>query len=78
MNSQSVTDEARDRLLTPAEAFSLLGLPSSSGWAAMAQGRIPRPVRIGRRTRWSQRALERWIHEQHQAAQAGELAKGRD
>lgn len=58
-----------DRLLTPGEAFERLGLPPSSGWALLAQGRIPRPIRIGRRTRWSERALEQWIREQHQAAQ---------
>lgn len=58
-----------DRLLTPLEAFAVLGLPPSSGWAELAAGRIPRGIKIGRRTRWSQRALEGWIAEQHAAAQ---------
>jgi len=63
------TDQALDRLLTPTEAFRVLGLANSSGWAAASSGRIPRPIRIGRRTRWSARALERWIEEQHVEAQ---------
>ena len=66
----SETLNALDQLLTPRETFVLLGLPESSGWAALAQGRIPQPIRIGRRTRWSRRALEGWIQEQHRAAQS--------
>jgi predicted DNA-binding transcriptional regulator AlpA len=58
-----------DQLLSAAQAFALLGLPTSSGWALLKEGRLPQPVRLGRRTRWSRRALERWIHEQHTAAQ---------
>lgn len=64
-----IIETTQDQLLTPSAAFTLLGLPDSSGWALLAAGRIPRPIKIGRRTRWSRRALERWIAEQHQAAQ---------
>ncbi len=65
-----IEEKKEDRLLTPGEAFSALGLPPSSGWALLARGAIPRPIRLGRRTRWSRRAIEKWIEEQHQAAQA--------
>jgi predicted DNA-binding transcriptional regulator AlpA len=58
-----------DRLLTSREAFPMLGLAESSGWAALAEGRIPQPIRIGRRTRWSCRGLQAWIAEQSAAAQ---------
>lgn len=64
-----ISSETPDRLLAAAEAAVLLGLPVSSFWAVLAEGRIPYGVKIGRRTRWSQRALEQWIAEQHQAAQ---------
>jgi predicted DNA-binding transcriptional regulator AlpA len=47
----------------------MLGLPTSSGWALVAAGRIPQPIKIGRRTRWSQRLLQTWIAEQSEAAQ---------
>ncbi len=58
-----------DRLLAVDEAARMLGLPVSSLWALLAEGRVPRPVRIGRRTRWSERGLEVWIRDQHRAAQ---------
>lgn len=61
--------EQRDELLPPAEAAALLGLPISSFFAVVSAGRLPRPIKIGRRARWSRMALEIWIAEQHQAAQ---------
>ncbi|MBW8077918.1 MAG: helix-turn-helix domain-containing protein [Gallionella sp.] len=60
-----------DRLLGVQEAAALLGLPISSLWALVAEGRLPRQIKIGRRSRWSRSALEEWIREQHKAAQAG-------
>jgi predicted DNA-binding transcriptional regulator AlpA len=66
----TISDETSpDRLLKPEEAFEMLGLPTSSGWALVAAGRIPQPIKIGRRTRWSQRLLQTWIAEQSEAAQ---------
>lgn len=73
MTARSDTREP-DRLLTPGETFSLLSVADSSGWALLAQDRIPRPIKIGRRTRWSRRALEEWIADQHKAAQAKQVA----
>ena len=60
---------AHDRLLRVEESAAMLGLPVSSFWALVADGRIPRGIKIGRRTRWSCRALEEWIAEQSAAAQ---------
>ncbi len=60
-----------DRLLRAEESATMLGLPLSSFWALVAEGRIPRGIKIGRRTRWSCRVLEGWIAEQSAAAQAG-------
>lgn len=63
--------DTSDRLLTALESASLLALPESSFWAisADAAAGLPRPIKIGRRSRWSRRALEQWIREQHAAAQ---------
>ena len=72
MNKILLKEGAGERLLSAGEAFELLGLPPSSGWALLALGRIPRPIKIGRRSRWSRSELGRWIEEQHRAAQAGE------
>lgn len=66
---QSIS-EAHDQLLAPEDAFRLLGVATSSGWALLAAGRIPRPIKIGRRTRWSRRVLEQWIADESSAAQA--------
>ena len=46
-----------DRLLRAEESATMLGLPVSSFWALVADGRIPRGIKIGRRTRWSCRVL---------------------
>ena len=70
MNKILLKEGAGERLLSALEAFELLGLAPSSAWALLKAGRIPRPIKIGRRSKWSQRALEQWIEEQHQAAQA--------
>ncbi len=70
MTHSEETQTQGDRLLAAGEAFALLGVPPSSGWALLAAGKIPRPLKLGRRTRWSRVALEQWIREQHQAAQA--------
>ena len=67
--SEISEETAHDRLLGPSDAFAMLGLPLSSGWAALRQGRIPQPIRIGRRTRWSCCGLQAWIAEQSVAAQ---------
>jgi predicted DNA-binding transcriptional regulator AlpA len=70
-----IDTDVRDELLDASQAFQMLGLPTSSGWALVARGAIPRGIKIGRRTRWSRRALEQWIQEQHAAAQAGPAAR---
>ena len=65
-----ISEEATsDRLLTAEEAFAMLGLPESSGYAALKKGLIPRPIKIGRRSRWSCRGLQAWISEQFAATQ---------
>ena len=60
-----------DRLLNASSAAEMLGLPESSFWAISADpaAALPRAIKIGRRSRWSQRSLERWITEQHHTAQ---------
>ena len=60
----------RDELIDASRAFAMLGLPTSSGWALLARGEIPRGIKIGRRTRLSRKGLEKWIAEQHAAAQS--------
>ena len=65
-----------DRLLKVEEAADMLGLPQSSFWALLAQGAVPRQIKIGRRSRWSSRELQAWIAEQSAAAQREGAAGG--
>lgn len=67
--AESSDQHTHDRLLRVEESAAMLGLPVSSFWALVASGRLPRGIKIGRRTRWSLRGLEAWIAEQSTAAQ---------
>jgi prophage regulatory protein len=50
------------RLLRRFEVESLCGLSRSGIYAAMAEGRFPRPVRIGGRgVRWREAEILAWI-----------------
>ena len=71
-------EKESDRLLTPGEVFSLLVVPPSSGWALLAHDCIPRPIRLGRRTRWSRRARKRRIEDRRQFAQSENHALERE
>lgn len=62
--------EQNDELLPAAGAAELLGLPVSSLFFLVRQGELPRPVKLGRRSRWSKQGLLDWMKEQHTAAQA--------
>ena len=64
-------EDRDDKLLSADAAAGMLGLPVSSFWALLADPsqNLPRQIKLGRRSRWSRRALEQWIREQHQAAQ---------
>ena len=48
-------------LLTTREACLLLSIGRSTLCRDSASGRIPRPVRIGRKLRWRRRELQDWI-----------------
>lgn len=71
--SQSETDE----LLPAAGAAELLGLPVSSLFFLVRTGALPRPLKLGRRSRWSRRGLLEWVEKQHAAAQSAAARPGR-
>ena len=48
-------------LLTAEETAALLGISRSALYRMDARGDIPRPVRIGRMTRWSRLEVIRWV-----------------
>lgn len=50
------------RLLRRAEVEALVGLGRSSIYAMMAEGRFPRPVRVGRgAVRWPEAVIQAWV-----------------
>jgi predicted DNA-binding transcriptional regulator AlpA len=53
----------RPLLVGAREAARLCSRSEASWWRDNAQGRIPRPLKVGGRTLWSVRELERWIAE---------------
>lgn len=65
-----MTDVGRDpgpqqqdgRLLLDARTVAgLLSVSPRTVWSWSASGRMPRPVRVGRVTRWKRSEVERWI-----------------
>jgi excisionase family DNA binding protein len=53
---------ADDRLLLGAEDVArLLSVAPRTVWKMDAAGKIPRPIRLGRRTLWRRAELEEWV-----------------
>lgn len=51
-----------DRILRRPEVLARIGLSTSSLYEMMAQGRFPRPMRIGRRAvGWKASVVDAWI-----------------
>jgi predicted DNA-binding transcriptional regulator AlpA len=48
-------------LLRDRDAAALLSISVASLWRDTAAGRLPAPVKIGRKTRWRRSALLAWI-----------------
>ena len=47
-------------LLTAGQVGELLGLSARAVWRLLASGALPRPVKLGRATRWRRREIEAW------------------
>jgi excisionase family DNA binding protein len=53
---------ATNRLAISADEMAeLLGISRAHVWRLHSQGRIPRPVRLGRAVRWDRVTIERWL-----------------
>ena len=60
--STQPNQNASERLALPAaEVAKTLGISERHLWALHSQGRIPRPVRLGRATRWPLDELRAWL-----------------
>jgi prophage regulatory protein len=60
--SSTDTNERPLRILRKPEVMARTGLPSSTLYTLMAQGKFPRPVKIGERSvGWSEQVVEEHI-----------------
>ncbi|MBT2132499.1 helix-turn-helix transcriptional regulator [Aliiroseovarius lamellibrachiae] len=50
-----------DRLLTREDVISMVGFQIGAIYKKMAAGEFPKPVKIGRASRWSEHAIADWI-----------------
>lgn len=51
-----------DKTLLKAEDLAeLLGISLRSVWRRIADGSVPKPVRIGRLVRWHRQTIEKWL-----------------
>lgn len=48
-------------LMDVKEAAAMCGVSRSAWYKLSSCGKVPRPVKIGRLTRWRREELERWI-----------------
>jgi len=48
-------------LLTPEQAARRLGMAVRTLWKRLAEGAVPRPVKVGSLTRWRARDLDAWV-----------------
>lgn len=56
-----MTDTAPDRLLTRHAVIEMVGFATPTIYKKMAAGEFPRPLKIGRAARWSERDITAWI-----------------
>lgn len=57
-----MTETTTGRLLVgAADAAALCGVSRSTWWMFHSSGRVPAPIRLGRRTLWRADELRRWV-----------------
>lgn len=47
--------------LSANDAAALLGIGKTTFWSLHNQGKLPKPVRLGRRVLWRRKELEAWL-----------------
>jgi prophage regulatory protein len=64
-----------ERLLTMREVERLTGFKKSSVYSFIEAGDFPRPIKIGRSSRWPSGDVSHWIHETIQRGRTFDLPK---
>lgn len=63
------TAEPLNRLIPQRLVCERTAMSRTTVWRRVRDGDFPRPVKIGRRTVWSERAINEWIADRHSVAQ---------
>jgi prophage regulatory protein len=66
-----------DRLLRLPAVLALAGLGRTAVLDRVRDGRFPSPIKVGRATLWSERAVQGWIAAQGAAGRPGDSSEGR-
>jgi excisionase family DNA binding protein len=61
MSTSAQHCESNCLLLPAREVAKLLGISVRHVWALLAEGRLPRPLRLGRAVRWNVDELRAWL-----------------
>lgn len=61
MESEIVARAEGPLLIASEEVARLLGISERTLWRLLSAGKVPRPVRIGRNTRWRLTEVTGWI-----------------
>jgi prophage regulatory protein len=64
MDIQHLQESPADRLLPVSETAATAGVGRSKIYRLLAEGAFPAPVKIGRKTLFSEREVQAWIEEQ--------------
>jgi excisionase family DNA binding protein len=58
---RSLSADTTPMLIAADEMANLLGVSERTLWRLLSAGKVPRPVRIGRSTRWRAAEVKQWI-----------------
>ena len=64
-----------DRLLTIRDVEQLTGFKKSSVYSFIEAGDFPKPIKIGRSSRWPSSEISDWVQETIQRGRSAELTK---
>ena len=61
MSTQTQHNDSERLALPAADVAKLLGISTRHLWSLNSSGRLPRPIRFGRATRWNVEELRAWL-----------------
>lgn len=59
-----------DKLFKVSELSETLNIAEATVWRWIADGKFPKPTKLGRASRWRQSVIEQWLEDQEAKADA--------